>query len=86
MLSDRACEKLSLPQPTASSLWSSSDLIGGATHTLFLLNNSLVTCQEDLVEKGMATPPLSRESHGQRSLAGYIESQSCKDWDTTEAT
>ena len=43
--------------------------------------------QEDPLEKGMATRSrfLPRESHGQRSLAGY-RSWGCKELDTIEAT
>ena len=42
---------------------------------------------EDPLEEGMATPSsiLARESHGQRSLAGYTP-QGCKKSDTTEVT
>ena len=48
-------------------------------------DSGLIPGQEGPLEKGMATTPVSlaRESHGQRSLAGY--SLSCrKESDTTE--
>ena len=44
--------------------------------------------REDLLEEGVATTPvfLPGEFHGQRSLAGGLQSMGSKESDTTEAT